>query len=587
MTTTERQAGKESSGQRVADWFDGRLGTHSLGKKYLRKVFPDHWSFLLGEICLYSFVILILTGVYLTLFFHPSMNEVTYHGSYVPLNGVRMSEAYASTLDISFDVRGGLLIRQIHHWAALIFIAGMLMHMMRHFFTGSFRKPREVNWLFGWTLLFLGLFEGLFGYSLPDDLLSGTGMRFVDGAILSVPIVGTYLSFFLFGGEFPGHDIIGRFYSLHILVIPGIMAALVVAHLILVVYHKHTQFPGPGKTERNVVGAPFMPVYMAKAGGFFFLVFGVIAFISAVASINPVWSYGPYRADQVSTGAQPDWYLGFAEGLVRIMPGWEINVAGHTLVLGVLIPIVVFPLLLIFIGVYPFLESWVTGDKREHHLLDRPRNRPVRTAIGTAWISIYLILLAGGGNDIVATRFHLSINTVTWAVRITLFVVPVIVFVATRRICLALQLRDRELVLHGRETGVIKRLPHGEYVELHRPLSLAELHTLTQHEQPRPLELDPAEDANGVPSPNRRMPMLRLRARLSRALYGEGTQVGKPTAEEYREAHRSNEHPANEHLAVEHPAAEHQAIEQPSEERQMREHQVSRRQVSEAGPPDG
>jgi ubiquinol-cytochrome c reductase cytochrome b subunit len=592
VTITGRQAAKESSGQRVADWFDGRLGTHSLGKKYLRKVFPDHWSFLLGEICLYSFVILILTGVYLTLFFHPSMNEVTYHGSYVPLNGVRMSEAYASTLDISFDVRGGLLIRQIHHWAALIFIAGMLMHMMRHFFTGSFRRPREVNWLFGWTLLLLGLFEGLFGYSLPDDLLSGTGMRFVDGAILSVPIVGTYLSFFLFGGEFPGHDIIGRFYSLHILVIPGIMAALVVAHLILVVYHKHTQFPGPGKTERNVVGAPFMPVYMAKAGGFFFLVFGVIALISAVASINPVWSYGPYRADQVSTGAQPDWYLGFAEGLVRIMPGWEINVAGHTLVLGVLIPIVVFPLLLVFIGAYPFLESWATGDKREHHLLDRPRNRPIRTSIGTAWISVYLILLAGGGNDIVATRFHLSINTVTWAVRIALFVVPVIVFVATRRICLALQLRDRELVLHGRETGVIKRLPHGEYVEAHRPLSPAELHTLTQHEQPRPLELGPAEDANGVPSPNRRMPMPRLRARLSRALYGEGTQVPKPTAEEYREAHRPDEHPAAEHPAAEHLTDSHltakpPTVEQQPEERQMREHQVSGRQVRPPGPPDG
>ena len=238
-------------------WFDGRLGIHTLGRKYLRKVFPDHWSFLLGEICLYSFVVLILTGVYLTLFFHPSMNEVTYHGSYVPLNGVRMSEAYASTLDISFDVRGGLLMRQVHHWAALVFIAGMLTHMMRHFFTGSFRKPREVNWVFGWSLLLLALFEGLFGYSLPDDLLSGTGMRFVNGALLSVPVVGTYLSMFLFGGEYPGHDIVARFYSLHILVIPGIMAALVVAHLILVVYHKHTQFAGPGRTERNVVGTPF------------------------------------------------------------------------------------------------------------------------------------------------------------------------------------------------------------------------------------------------------------------------------------------------------------------------------------------
>ncbi|MET9765445.1 cytochrome bc complex cytochrome b subunit [Streptomyces sp. NPDC006372] len=489
-----------SGGERLADWFDRRLGIHTLGRKYLRKVFPDHWSFLLGEICLYSFVVLVLTGVYLTLFFHPSMNEVTYQGGYTALNGVRMSEAYASTLDISFDVRGGLLIRQLHHWAALVFVAGMLTHMMRHFFTGSFRKPREVNWLFGWLLLFLGLFEGLFGYSLPDDLLSGTGLRFVHGALLSVPIVGTYLAMFLFGGEFPGHDIVARFYSLHVLLIPGVMAALIVAHLLLVVYHKHTQFAGPGRSERNVVGAPFMPVYLAKAGGFFFLVSGVLALMAAVATINPVWSYGPYRADQVSTGAQPDWYLGFAEGLVRIMPGWEITLWGHTLVLGVLIPIVVFPLLLLFIGVYPVLEARFTDDRQEHHLLDRPRDRPVRTAIGAAWISLYLVLLAGGGNDIVATRFHLSINAVTWTVRVAMFVVPAAVFVVTRRICLGLRLRDRELVLHGRETGVIKRLPHGGYVEVHAPLDQARLHTLTAHERPgRPVAHEPPRRAVAGP----------------------------------------------------------------------------------------
>src|SRR5882757_9833403 len=265
-TTTEppTRRGPTHPGERVAEWTDGRLGLYKLAKSNLRKIFPDHWSFMLGEICLYSFIILILTGVYLTLFFHPSMNEVVYHGSYVPLQGVRMSEAFNSTMHISFEVRGGLLIRQIHHWSALIFVAGMIVHMMRVFFTGAFRKPREINWLFGWTLLFIGMFEGFTGYSLPDDLLSGTGVRFMEGAILSMPVVGTYLSMFLFGGEFPGHDIVARFYSLHILLIPGIMAALVVAHLILVVYHKHTQFAGPGKTERNVVGQPFMPVYMAK-----------------------------------------------------------------------------------------------------------------------------------------------------------------------------------------------------------------------------------------------------------------------------------------------------------------------------------
>ncbi|MFE1076687.1 cytochrome bc complex cytochrome b subunit, partial [Streptomyces sp. NPDC058783] len=276
-----RSRGKAPAGERVADWADGRLGIYSLAKANMRKIFPDHWSFMLGEVCLYSFIIIILTGVYLTLFFHPSMNEVTYHGSYVPMQGQLMSEAYKSTLDISFDVRGGLLIRQIHHWAAIIFLAGMFVHMMRVFFTGAFRKPREINWLFGFLLFVLGMFTGFTGYSLPDDLLSGTGVRFTQGAILSVPIVGTYISMFLFGGEFPGTDFVARFYSIHILLLPGIMLGLVVGHLILVFYHKHTQFAGPGKTNKNVVGMPLLPVYMAKAGGFFFLVFGIIAIISA------------------------------------------------------------------------------------------------------------------------------------------------------------------------------------------------------------------------------------------------------------------------------------------------------------------
>ncbi|WP_335931744.1 cytochrome bc1 complex cytochrome b subunit [Streptomyces sp. PTD5-9] len=524
---------KAPAGERVADWADGRLGIYSLAKANMRKIFPDHWSFMLGEVALYSFIIIILTGVYLTLFFHPSMNEVVYHGSYEPMQGIRMSEAYASTLDISFDVRGGLLVRQIHHWAALIFLAGMFVHMMRVFFTGAFRKPREINWLFGFLLFVLGMFTGFTGYSLPDDLLSGTGIRFTQGAILSVPIVGTYISMFLFGGEFPGHDFVARFYSIHILLLPGIMLGLVVAHLILVVYHKHTQFAGPGRTNKNVVGMPLMPVYMAKAGGFFFLVFGVIAVISAIATINPVWSIGPYRPDQVSTGAQPDWYMGFAEGLIRVMPGWEINLWGHTLVLGVFIPLALFGVVLAIIAVYPFIESWVTGDKREHHLLDRPRNAPTRTAFGVAWITVYVIVFIGGGNDLWATHFHLSINAITWFIRIFIFAGPVIAFVATRRICLGLQRRDKEKVLHGRESGIIKRLPHGEFVEIHEPLSPEKLHTLTAHDQYEPVEIGPTVDENGV---ERKVSALqKLRARLSKGYYGENNQIAKPTVEEYKE----------------------------------------------------
>lgn len=539
---TSARPTRPAGGERIADWMDARLGIYGLGRKYLRKVFPDHWSFMLGEVCLYSFVLLVLTGVYLTFFFHPSMQEVQYSGPYVPLQGVRMSDAYASTLHITFAVRGGLLARQIHHWAALIFVAAIVVHMMRHFFGGSFRKPRDINWVIGFLLFVLAMVEGFFGYSLPDDLLSGTGVRFLEGALLSVPLVGTYLSMFLFGGEFPGHDIVGRFYALHILLIPGIMAALVVAHLILTFFHKHTQYAGPGRTEKNVVGMPFFPVYLAKSGGFFFLVTGVVCAVAAVAQINPVWAFGPYRPDRVSTGAQPDWYLGFAEGLVRVMPGWEIQLWGHTLVLGVLIPIAVFPLMLLVLGAYPFIESWATGDTREHHLLDRPRNRPVRTAVGSAWLSLYLLLLVGGGNDIAATRFHLSLQTITWTVRIGFFALPAAVFWATRRICLGLQRRDREKVLHGRETGIIRRLPHGEYVEVHEPLSPAELSFLTAHEEPRPLELPVSPDENGVAPPS--TPVTRLRVRLSHVLYGAGSRVPKPTAAEFEAARRHDTLPA-------------------------------------------
>ncbi|MDJ0462732.1 cytochrome bc complex cytochrome b subunit [Streptomyces sp. H27-C3] len=539
-TRHDGRPAQPGKGERVADWADGRLGIHTLAKSQMRKIFPDHWSFMFGEICLYSFLILILTGVYLTLFFEPSGMEVVYDGAYTPLNGVRMTRAFESTVDISMEVRGGLLIRQIHHWAALIFVAGMLAHMMRVFFTGAFRKPREINWLFGWTLLMLGIITGLTGYSLPDDLLSGTGLRFAQGAILSVPVLGTYLSFFLFGGEFPGEDIIPRLFSVHVLLLPGIMLGLVVAHLILVFYHKHTQFAGPGRTERNVVGAPFMPIYIAKAGGFFFLVFGVIVIVAGLFQINPVWLLGPYRPDLVSTGAQPDWYLGFSEGLIRVMPAWEINAWGHTLQLGVFIPFALFPLIMMAIAVYPFIEAWATGDKREHHIAQRPRNAPVRTSLGVAWLTLYFVLLIGGGNDIVATRFHLSINAITWFVRIGVFVGPVLAFIVTRRICLGLQHRDRDKALHGRESGIIKRLPHGEYVEVHEPLSQAQLHTLTAHEQPEPFELGPRVDANGVKRKFKRSEL--LRARLARAMYGPGSHVPKPTVEEYRAINSGDGH---------------------------------------------
>jgi ubiquinol-cytochrome c reductase cytochrome b subunit len=531
-------SGPDGKGVRRVDAVDERLGIYRLGRPYLRKVFPDHWSFMLGEIALYSFVTLLLTGVFLTFFFHPSSEQVVYDGSYVPLQHVQMSQAYKSTLDISFDVRGGLMIRQIHHWAALVFIAALFVHMFRHFFTGSFRKPREINWLFGFLLLVLALLNGFAGYSLPDDLLSGTGLRIADGVVLAIPVVGTYLQFFLFGGEFPGDQMIPRLFTLHVLLVPALMVGLVTIHLILVFSHKHTQFPGPGRTENNVVGAPFVPVYLAKAGGFFFLVFGATALLGGLVQINPIWSYGPYHPAQVSAGSQPDWYLGFLEGALRIMPNWEINAWGHTLSLNILLPAVIVPgIMFTLIAAYPWIEAWITGDDREHHLLGRPRNMPVRTGLGVAWIAAYGVLWVCGANDIIATHFHLSLNTITWAGRIAFFVAPVIAYQVTVRWATGLQLRDRDKLVHGRETGIVKKLPDGGFVEVHAPLDATERHRLTAHEEYEPLALDPPVDHNGVA--RRTTFGQRLRVGLSRWYFAD--RIRKPSAESVLVAGPSSE----------------------------------------------
>ncbi|GAA1578310.1 cytochrome bc complex cytochrome b subunit [Kribbella sancticallisti] len=495
-------------------WLDDRVGIAKLGKKNLRKVFPDHWSFMLGEIALYSFIILILTGIFLTFWFKPSMAEVEYQGSYSLLKGLPMSEAYESTLRISFDIRGGLLMRQIHHWAAVLFVAAMSVHLLRIFFTGAFRKPRELNWLIGIVMLFLGIVEGFIGYGLPDDLLSGTGLRITEGLVLASPVVGTWLSFFIFGGEFPGDDFVSRFYTVHVLLIPGLLLGLITLHLILVVYHKHTQFPGPGRTEKNVVGYPLMPVYMAKAGGFFFVVFGVLAVMGALLQINPVWLYGPYNPAEVTAGSQPDWYMAWLDGAVRLMPGIESEFWGVTISWNVVVPALLMPPLFIgFVALYPFLEQWVTRDNREHHLLDRPRNQPTRTGIGVAIIVFYGVLWLNSGNDLIATHFDLSINTITWVCRFAIFLGPLAAFWITRRIALSLQRGDRERVLHGLETGVIVRLPSGEYVERHAPISKYEAYALSSPERQTPLELPPATDENGVRAPHNRRE--KLRAKLS------------------------------------------------------------------------
>jgi ubiquinol-cytochrome c reductase cytochrome b subunit len=480
MTTTHAPARRPGRPRTLvgksALWVDERFKVAAPLRKQLNKVFPDNWSFMMGEIALYSFIILILTGTYLSFFFDASMGDVVYNGSYVPLRGVEMSRAYASTLHISFDVRGGLVIRQIHHWAALLFVAAMVVHMLRVFFTGAFRKPREVNWVIGMTLLLLGVIEGFVGYSLPDDLLSGTGLRIADAIMLSVPVIGTWTSFLVFGGDFPGTEVIGRFYIVHVLLIPGIIAALIGAHLAIMIRQKHTDFPGPGRTEQTVTGIRFFPTFAAKSAGFFFINFGLLAALGGLAQINPVWLYGPYNPAQVSSGSQPDWYMGVPEGSMRLFPSWEIRLWGHS-VPPVFWPAAVLPGLMLGLAfAYPFLEARLTKDRAHHNLLQRPRDTPVRTSLGAMALTFTLVLFISGGNDLIAKAFDISLNAMTWAGRIALLVLPPLAYALAYRICIGLERHDSEVLDHGLETGVIKRLPTGEFIEVHQPLGPVDEH---------------------------------------------------------------------------------------------------------------
>ncbi|HZZ00375.1 MAG TPA: cytochrome bc complex cytochrome b subunit [Candidatus Baltobacteraceae bacterium] len=395
--------------EKLARWIDERLGTAHFVRHALQKAFPDHWSFMLGEINLYAFVILVATGTFLALFFDPNTTKTIYHGPYAVLDGAKMSHAYATTLDLSFVVNGGLLVRQIHHWAALIFLAGIIVHMARIFLTGAFRKPREINWVIGVTLLGIAMFEGFCGYSLPDDLLSGTGLRIAVSIALSIPVIGTWASFLLLGGDFPSEQMIPRLFVTHIFILPAVIAALIGIHLAIVWRQKHSQFPGPRRSEDNVVGSPMFPTYAVKSMALFAMIAFVVCALGATTQINPIWLWGPYDPWKAPAPAQPDWYIGWLEGALRIAPPWAWHPFGHTIPSpfwpAVLLPGLVFAFLLL----WPWIEQIITRDTRSHQLLDRPREVPWRTALGAALLTFALSLTAAGSDDVQARYLHVSI----------------------------------------------------------------------------------------------------------------------------------------------------------------------------------
>ena len=434
------------------------------------RAFPSGWSLVFGIVSAACFAVLVVTGIFLLFYYHPSNHQVVYHGSYAPLQGVQMSKGLSSTMHISFEVRAGLLMRQAHHWAALLLLASLMLQMLRTFFTGAFRRPRRLAWVLLCGVFILALVAGWSGYGLPDDTLAGTGQRIVEGITIGLPIVGRRVTGLLFGGEFPG-QILAHLYWLHVLVVPLALAILVALRLRLALRQRPAQVAGPGRTEDNVVGLRWKPT-LIRATGLFLMTVGLIFTMAGTATIAPIWLNGPASPTDASAGSQPDWYMAFLDGALRLTPShWEFTGLGGTWPMPVLIPQAVVGLFLVLIIAYPLLEERLTGDRGEHHILDRPRDAPRRTALGVAGLVFYLTLWAAAGSDVIATHLGISLESQVNILRTNLLVGPVLAYYLTRAICRGLQERDRDMLEHGIETGRLTRRPDGGYVEVRRPLS--------------------------------------------------------------------------------------------------------------------
>lgn len=427
----------------LARSLDSRLKLAKSVRHALNHVFPDHWSFLLGEIALYSFVVLVITGTFMAMFFKAGADKVIYHGAYAALDGVSMSEAYRSVLDLSFSVPAGLLVRQMHHWASLLFLGAISAHAARIFFTAAYRRPREINWMIGLTLLLLALVNGFLGYSLLDDLLSGIGLRIGYAILLSVPVIGPWLTFLFMGGTVPSPTTIPRLYSLHIFAVPALIAVLLALHLGIIWRQLHTNYPGPRRTDASIVGSRLWPSYAAKSVGLFSLVFALIALLGGMVQIDPVWIYGPYNPVAVIPGAQPDWYLGWVEGALRLFPGVNLHVGQYLLIPAVFFPGLLLPLLIFgTLYAYPLLEKLFSFNDQPHNVLLLPYQQPFSTATGCAVLMFLLVLLVAGGDDVIAVATGTSVVTIRTILRILVFIAPAVTGALVYLVCRAVQRRS-------------------------------------------------------------------------------------------------------------------------------------------------
>jgi ubiquinol-cytochrome c reductase cytochrome b subunit len=443
--------------RRLVRVLDQRSGAAPFLRKTLRYLFPDHWSFLLGEVALYSFIVLVATGVYLTLFFHPSLEKTVYDGVYAPLQGLKVSEAYKSVVDISFEVKAGLLIRQTHHWAANVFVAAIVLHLMRVFFSGAFRKPRELTYLIGLVMLFTVLLEGYLGYSMVDDLLSGMGLAIGYSVAMSVPVIGGNLALAIWGAPYPGDPSFeSRMYIGHVFILPLVIATLLTVHLVLVSSRHHTQFRRkPVQTERKLLGIPMFPGQTPRSLGLMLGTAGVLFLMGGLIQINPIWLWGPYHLASATNGAQPDWYLGWLIGALRLVPHFDVTIGDYTLVPNPFWGGALFPLVVLFVlASWPWIERRITGDRGYHNLLDRPRDAPWRTAFGAGFLTWVFVVFFAGAADRVYLFLGWSYQAQIWIYRIASCVLPFVVYYLTRRICE--ELLENERISHEREQAELE-----------------------------------------------------------------------------------------------------------------------------------
>lgn len=379
--------------------------------------FTDRWVVRLGRIAYASFVVVMVSGVFLLFHYDPSTELVRYAGPFAPLRGLPMSKALASTLAITFEVRGGLLMRQVHHWGTLVMAAALMLLILRVFFIAGYRQRRR--WLVLIGLLLTTMAAGFTGAVLPDDLLSGTSLSISDGVVRSIPFVGTWLSSVLFGDS-----VITKMFGVHVVVLPVVLVVL---------------FAMVARGLRSRAAA-------VRRTGAFLMVTAVLVVMGAIATVNPVWLYGPADPANASAGASPEWYLAVVDGALRLVPpDWEFVWLGRTWAVAVLLPVAVVGLFFLVVAVWPWLERWLPSDDA------------FRAGMGVAGMTFYGVLWIAAAADTIAVRFHLTIETVLHLLQFLVLAGPVIAFLITRALA---RVPEREP-----ESGVVIRTPDGGYEE--------------------------------------------------------------------------------------------------------------------------